>query len=92
MLHLAVQWELRGLYLIGDFKPPVKPNCTIVLNRLKNTRQLTLAFNNLTNFMGKNIIFLNTRSLKKHESKIVNDQWYQRGDILIFAETRLKPN
>ena len=96
MLYVALSRtrELQGLHIIGDFEPPkeqkVKDPINIEINRLKKEKKEKLSFDNLTNNTGKKIIFLNTRSLKMHASKIVNDHWYHKGDILIFVETRLK--
>lgn len=97
MLYVALSRtnQFEGLYLIGDFIPPrqeTKDSVNIEIDRLRNQRKLNLSFNNLFETEGKTIIFLNIRSLNKHGDKIVHDEWYRRGDILIFAETRLKNN
>ena len=85
-----------GLYLIGDFKPPVKPSSLNQLvfdemNRLKTERPVFA-----TNFeIPQNkisVFYQNYPTLHKNIPNIICDKMVTRMDFLIFVETKSNDN
>lgn len=88
--------SLSKLFIIGDFKAPKPPNkdneTMIEIERLKNEREMKLSFWPLTSKLGTVIGYHNVVSSKKYKNHIVNDEWYNRCDIIIFVETQTMPS
>lgn len=84
--------KLANLYLVGSFnatKPPSKDNETMIeINRLKNENQLKLSFCSLSIKLGTVVGYHNVVSFEKYKIHILNDEWYNRCDILVFVETQ----
>lgn len=80
MLYVALSHttELQGLHIIGNCKPPVEKNVNdpiaVEMKRLREDKYLNLSYNTLKNITGKIVVFQNSRSLKKHVSKVVKDE------------------
>ena len=64
-----------GLYILGNFTAPKpKANKGIVeIERLRKDCQLKLSYYNMTDALGKKVIFHNVRSFAKHQADIFND-------------------
>jgi hypothetical protein len=99
LLYVALSrvTQLSGLFILGTFKPPKQSKeetaVSKELTRLKTEKRLKLSFDNLNedNTCIK-IIYQNLGTLKSKIADIVSDEWYSKGDIIIFAETLTKPN
>lgn len=84
--------KLSNLYIVGRFNPPPapKPGNEVVneINRLKTERRLKICYNTLESKFGLTIVYHNVRSFFKYRPHIINDKWYSRADVLIFAESQ----
>ena len=97
MLYVALSrvTSLTGLYILGQFKPPlVRRSTDLVLQQLdvlRSEKKLKLCFNNLLNTSGIIVTYLNARSLRKNLKSIISDHWYSRCHVLVFSESHTIP-
>lgn len=86
---------INGLFIVGSFEPPqnktkTKTDALDELLFMKSEKKLKLSFNNLKEKKGLLIIYQNINSLKTNAKFTLSDEWYNRGDILLFSETLTK--
>ncbi|KAG5675496.1 hypothetical protein PVAND_005392 [Polypedilum vanderplanki] len=87
-IYVAIsRCDLENLYILGEFKSGSK-NLEIdrEIRRLRTKAPLQLSYYNFTQIIGSKIIYHNIASFNKYKEDLKRIRWYQKADILVFAE------
>lgn len=95
LLYVALSrvTSLSGLYILGKFRSPksTKEEDPVIkeIIRLKTKKQICLQVDDFATKEGVKIIYKNVCSIRKKIEHIKSDEFYNVGNVLIFAESLL---